>query len=149
MAVDNLVQWSKSVKRVKRKVKTKLSCLVFSVIHSMFPLSVNSNVLKHNSTHRRPELPDANTPHVNSRERPTALCCNYSANHGAAGEPSRTPRVLRESCMEARQFSLWTVPSLPLSLRIRGPKGGASVASHVLTLANDKVAATGFMNYAG
>lgn len=52
--------------------------------------------------------------------------------------------------MEARHISFVACPLHCLCLsESGGPKGGAPVASHVFALANDKVAATGFMNYAG
>lgn len=51
--------------------------------------------------------------------------------------------------MGARQALCSPVPSLPLSFHLRGPMGEATVASHVFLLANDKVAATAPMNYAG
>lgn len=50
--------------------------------------------------------------------------------------------------MEARQALCSPVPSQPLSFHLMGPAGEATVASHVLLPANDKVAATALMNYA-
>lgn len=51
--------------------------------------------------------------------------------------------------MEAKQTLCSSVLSAPLSLHLIGPTGEATAASHVLLLANDKVAATVLMNYAG
>lgn len=47
-----------------------------------------------------------------------------------------------------RLFVALSLP-LPLSLHLTGPMGEAAVASHVLLLTNDQVAATVLMNYAG
>lgn len=51
--------------------------------------------------------------------------------------------------MEARQTLCSPVLPQPLSLHLRGPTGDSAMASHVLSSANDKVAATTLMNYAG
>lgn len=51
--------------------------------------------------------------------------------------------------MEAVQTLCSSIPSLPLSFHRMGPMGESTAASHVLLLANDKVAATALMNYAG
>lgn len=73
-----------------------------------------------------------------------ALCFNYAANRNTADEPFRVLYVHGDS----RQALCSPVRSLPLSLHLLGPMGEATVASHVLILANDKVAATTLMNYA-
>lgn len=62
--------------------------------------------------------------------------------------PFRVLYVLGDASMEARQALCSPVPLLPLSFHLRGPLGETTVASHVLLLANDKVAATALMNYA-
>lgn len=77
-----------------------------------------------------------------------ALCLNNTSTT-TVGEPFGGLYVLGDACMGARQALCSPVPSLPLSFHLRGPMGEATVASHVFLLANDKVAATAPMNYAG
>lgn len=96
----------------------------------------------------RSSHPNANITREPSRAS-DALCLNYAANTSTAGWPFRALYVLRDASMKVRQTLCSSVPSLPLSFPCMGPMGESTVASHVLLLANDKVAATALMNYAG
>lgn len=91
--------------------------------------------------------PDANATHVSPSRASPALYLNNAANTTAAGFRARY--VLGDASAGARQALCSPVPSLPLSLHLMGPMGEATVASHVLLLTNDQVAATVLMNYAG
>lgn len=75
--------------------------------------------------------------------------CLHNTSTTTVGESIRGLSVLRDAFMGSRQPLCSPVPSLPLSFHLRGPMGEATVASHVFSLTNDKVAASASMNNAG
>lgn len=75
--------------------------------------------------------------------------CLHNTSTTTVGWPFRAPYVLIDASTGARQALCSPVPSLPLSFHLMGPMGEATVVSHVFLWANDKVAATAPMNYAG
>lgn len=78
-----------------------------------------------------------------------ALCLNNTST-ATVGEPFGALYVRRDASFEGGSSGSLFVALLCLCLSISGgPMGEATVASHVFLLANDKVAATASMNYAG
>lgn len=98
---------------------------------------------------RKQASPDANIAHQNPPELLMHCALITQPTPPRKACPSGPLYVLRDASMGARQALCSPVPSLPLSFYRIGPMGETTVASHVLLLANDKVAATALMNYAG